>query len=223
MEREAGREKVASLLNAHNSRPNIGRTYPVPSDCEIPWTIPRAAKRRGIEPTQGFMAQVRGSVKWVDDDSVRAKHRLIQWNVIMYAKLQTLHCHWHCFQTNWAYHFLHVVSIGIKIVTALKCIFKETMPKLSENFGNHISQDSHKNQYPGHLCNFGFTAPQCGDKCWSNLLLKCYIFLIGNTHRRYCYHLRDHPIHALVACLEPVTTCCCGSKIKRHQSHHHCG
>ena len=53
------------------------RTYPVPSDCEIPRTIPRAAqergraaKWRGIEP-----AQVRVSLKWVDDDgSVRARN-----------------------------------------------------------------------------------------------------------------------------------------------------
>ena len=27
-------------------------------------------------------------------------------------------------------------------------------------FGNHITQDSHKNQYPGPVLNFGFTEPQ---------------------------------------------------------------
>ena len=30
---------------------------------------------------------------------------------------------------------------GIKIVTAFKCNFEETMPKLSFNLGNHISQE----------------------------------------------------------------------------------
>ena len=38
---------------------------------------------------------------------------------------------------------------GTKTVTASECIFEETMPKLSVNLGNHISQDSHKNKYPG--------------------------------------------------------------------------
>ena len=52
-----------------------------------------------------------------------------------------------------------------KIVTAFMCIFVETMPKLSVNFANHISQDSHNNKYPGPVCNFGFTEPQYSDKC----------------------------------------------------------
>ena len=61
--------------------------------------------------------------------------------------------------------FIHVISMGIKIVTAFKCIFEETMPKLSVNFENHISQDSHKNQCPSSVCNFGFTTPQYSDQC----------------------------------------------------------
>ena len=44
---------------------------------------------------------------------------------------------------------------GIEIVIAFKCIFEETMPKLSVNFGDRISQDLHKNQYPCPVCNFG--------------------------------------------------------------------
>ena len=70
--------------------------------------------------------------------------------------------------------------IGSKIATAFKCSFEETMPKLSVNF------DSHKNQYPSPVCNFGFTALQYSDKCWINLLLQCRIFLIGIIHRSYC-------------------------------------
>ena len=54
---------------------------------------------------------------------------------------------------------------GIKIVTAFKCIFEETEPKLSANFGNHMSQDPHNNRHPGPVCNVGFTAPQYNDKC----------------------------------------------------------
>ena len=76
-----------------------------------------------------------------------------------------------------SYHFPPRYFNGIELVTAFKCIFEETMPKLSVNFGNHISQDSHKNQYPGSVCNFGFTASQYSDRCWSNLPLKCHIFL----------------------------------------------
>ena len=36
---------------------------------------------------------------------------------------------------------------GTKIAIAFKC--EETMPELSVNFGNYISQDSQKNQNPG--------------------------------------------------------------------------
>ena len=54
---------------------------------------------------------------------------------------------------------------GMKIVTAFKCIFEETKPKLSVNFGNLNSQDFHKNQYPSPICNFGFTEPQYSEKC----------------------------------------------------------
>ena len=38
---------------------------------------------------------------------------------------------------------------GIKITTAFKCIFEESKAKLSVNFGNHIPQDSTKNQRQG--------------------------------------------------------------------------
>ena len=81
------------------------------------------------------------------------------------------------------------------IVTPCKCSFKEIVPKLSVNFGNRVSQDSHKNQYPGPDCNFGFTVPQYSDKCWSNLPLKCHIFLIGNAHRSYCI------TYAIIRCM----------------------
>ena len=56
----------------------------------------------------------------------------------------------------------------ITIATAFKYIFEETMPKLSVSFGNPISKDSHKNQYPCPVCmvcNFGFIAPQYSDEC----------------------------------------------------------
>ena len=61
--------------------------------------------------------------------------------------------------------FLHVISNWITIGTAFKCIFEETMRKLSVNFGNRSSQESHKNQYPGPVLNFGFTEPQYSDRC----------------------------------------------------------
>ena len=105
---------------------------------------------------------------------------LVQWNVIMYA-IVTLPLHW--FQTNWTYYFSPCYFNGIKIEIALKCIFEETVPKLSENFGNSNSQDSHKNQYPGPVLNLGFTEPQHCDKSWLNMPPKCYIFPIDNTHR----------------------------------------
>ena len=47
-------------------------------------------------------------------------------------------------------------------VTTMK---QPLITKLSVNFGNRSSSDSHKNQYPGPDLNFGFTEPQYGDKC----------------------------------------------------------
>ena len=100
------------------------------------------------------------------------------WNVIMYANVT--------FPLTLVSNKVNVpffcYFIGVKIGTAFKCIFEETLPKLSVNFGNHNSQDSHKNP----VLNFSFTEPQCSDKCWSKLPLKCHIFAIGNIHRRYC-------------------------------------
>ena len=39
---------------------------------------------------------------------------------------------------------------GTKIVTAFKCVFEVTMPKLSVNFENHISK-IHKKQHPSPI------------------------------------------------------------------------
>ena len=63
--------------------------------------------------------------------------------------MRTSRSNWHWFQTNWTRHFSPCCFNGIKIGTAFKCIFEETVPKLSVNGGNRNSQDSHKNQYPG--------------------------------------------------------------------------
>ena len=90
--------------------------------------------------------------------------------------------YWHWFQTNWTHQLSPGYYSGMKIGTAFKYLFEETMPKLSVSFRNYNSQDSHKNQYPGPVLNFGFTEPQYSDKLWSNLLRKCHIFTIGNTH-----------------------------------------
>ena len=54
---------------------------------------------------------------------------------------------------------------------------------------------------------------------WSNLPLKCHIFLIGNTCRSYCITCVIIRFMVRWVCLEPVTTCWCGSIIKwRHHS-----
>ena len=98
--------------------------------------------------------------------------------------MQTSRFHWHWFQTNWTRHFSPRYSNGIKVGTAFKRIFEEIVSKLSVNFGNRNSQDSHKNWYPNPVLNFGFTEPKYSDKCCSNLPLKCHIFTIGNTHSR---------------------------------------
>ena len=45
-------------------------------------------------------------------------------------------------------------------------------------------------------------------KCWSNLLLKCHIFLICNKHRSYCITRVIIRFMLLLVCLEPVTTWC---------------
>ena len=53
----------------------------------------------------------------------------------------------------------------MKIGTAFKSVFEETVPKLSVNLRNLYSPDSHKNQYPNPVLNFGFMEPQYSDKC----------------------------------------------------------
>ena len=58
----------------------------------------------------------------------------------------------------------------IKIENAFKCIFEETVPKLSAKFGR---QDSHKNQDPGSILHFHFII----DRYWTNLPLKCHSYL----------------------------------------------
>ena len=108
--------------------------------------------------------------------------RPIRWYSETSLFMQTSRCIWYWFQTNWIYHFSPRYFNGIKIVTAFKCIFEETVPKLSFNFRNHNSQDSHLIQYPGPVFNFGFMEAQYND----NLPLKCRIFPIGNTYRSYC-------------------------------------
>ena len=91
--------------------------------------------------------------------------------------MQTSYCHWHWGQTNLTYHFSLRYFNGIEIVTAFKCIFEETIPKLSVDFGNYFSQHSHKNRYLGsHLCKLRtfkkfFTAP------WLKNLVK-YSYLL---------------------------------------------
>ena len=141
---------------------------------------------------------------------------LVQRNIIMYAYVTlplTL------VSNTRTYHFSPRYFNGIKIVTAFKCTFEETMSKLSVNFGNHISQDSHKNQYPCPVCNFGFTASHYSENCWSNLPLKCRIFLIGNTQRKYCITCAIIRFMFWLVCLEPATTCWYWSIIKWR---HHC-
>ena len=66
-------------------------------------------------------------------------------------------------ERHFSLRYFNVIQIG----TAFKCrpIIEETVPKCSRNFGNHNSQDSHKNQYPGPVLNFDFTEPQYRDRC----------------------------------------------------------
>ena len=84
-------------------------------------------------------------------------HTSVEWNVILYANV-TLPLSLVSNKLNLP--FFSTLFQWIKIVTASKCTFEETMPKLSVNFGNHISQDSHNNQYSAPVCNFGFTVQQ---------------------------------------------------------------
>ena len=52
---------------------------------------------------------------------------------------------------------------GIKNETTFKRELEKAVPKLSVNSGNCNSLDSHKNQYPEPVLNFGFTKPQNSD------------------------------------------------------------
>ena len=89
---------------------------------------------------------------------------LVQWKVEIYANVM-LPLALVSNKLNAGLPFFSTLFQWDKIATAFKCTFEETMPKLSVNFGNDISRDSHKNQYPGPICNFGFTASQYSDKC----------------------------------------------------------
>ena len=57
------------------------------------------------------------------------------------------------------------------------------------------------------------------DKCWSNLPLKCHIFLISDTHKSYSITCTIILFILWLVCLEPVTTCWYGSIIKRRHYH----
>ena len=73
---------------------------------------------------------------------------------------------------------------------------KKLCKNLSENFGNHISQDSHKNQYPCPVCNFGFTATtiqwQILIKFAAEVPYLSYWYQIQKLLYHLRYHLRDH-------------------------------
>ena len=132
-------------------------------------------------------------------------HRLIDTPISPYAvavytgTVQTSLFHWHCFQTNWMYHFSPCYFNGIKIVTAFKCIFEETVPKLSVNFGNHSSQDSHKNNLPARsgisvLRNHNTVTNLYQICCWSAISFP----LVTHTDDTVLSDKCDHLIHALV-------------------------
>ena len=81
--------------------------------------------------------------------------------------MRTSRCDWHCYQTNWMYYFLKIISLGLNC-NCFQVHFWGNYAKIANNFRNHISQDSiisHKNQYPSPVCNFSFTAPHYSDKC----------------------------------------------------------
>ena len=82
------------------------------------------------------------------------------------------------------------------------------LKKLCQNCQSFFEIISHKNRYPGSICNFSFTAPLYSDKCWSNFPLKCHIFLIGNTHRSYCIACAIIRFMPLLVCLEPILPFC---------------
>ena len=118
--------------------------------------------------------------------------------------MQTSRCHWHWFQTNWTYHFSPRYFNGIKIVTAFKkCILKQ----LCHNCKPILEIVSHKNQYHDPVCNSGFTEPQYSDICWSNLLLKYHVLLIGNTHISNCITSAIIRFILWLVCLEPISRC----------------
>ena len=81
-----------------------------------------------------------------------------------------------------------------------------------------ISQDSHKNQYPSPICNFGSFEPQYSDKCWSNLLLKCHNFSLVTHTVVAVLPAWSSDSSVWLVCVEPVTMCWCDSIIKWH--HH---
>ena len=111
----------------------------------------------------------------------RAKNNtLVQWKVKMYANVT--------FPLTLVSNKLNAPFSPCYFngILELLIVYRRNCAKIVSSFGNGDSQDSHKNQYLGPVLHFGFTEPQYRGKCWSNLPLKCHIFTISNTHRRYC-------------------------------------
>ena len=81
--------------------------------------------------------------------------------------------------------------------------------QIVSKFGNHNSQDLTRTNitvqsWISVLRNHN-TVTNVDQICrWSVI---SFPLVTHNTHRRYWIYQRDHSIHALVVCLEPVTTC----------------
>ena len=96
----------------------------------------------------------------------------------------------------------------IKIATAcFQVHFWKNYAKIVSRFWKSYLRRLSQEPISQSVCNFGFTASQYSDKCWSNLPLLWRIFLIGNTQRGYWITCAIIRFMLWLVCLEPATTC----------------
>ena len=117
--------------------------------------------------------------------------------------------------------FLHVISMGQK----LELLWNVYLKKLCQNCQEILEIETHRTltrtNIPALSWILVLRNHNIVTNVWSNLPLKCHIFIIGNTHtQEKLYHQCDHIRFMLWwVCLEPGTTCRYHNMIKWH---HHC-
>ena len=121
---------------------------------------------------------------------------LIQWNIIslIYANVMlplTL------VSNKLNVQFFSTLFQWDKNCNCFQVYFWKNYAKIVSIFWNHISHNSHKNQYPHLVCNFGFTEPKYSAQ-WQMLIKFCHWNAISFSLVTHTEVMLDHLIYGLV-------------------------